>query len=274
MLRIGEFSMLSSISIHMLRNYDRIGLLVPEHINEENGYRYYDKEQLLTANRIIAMKEMGFSLDEIKASINASEEQLSLLVQQKKEEKLQELQKLKEQLRRIDGAMDASDTNAAASSCSIAVKMFPDMIVVSYQDTITEYSQEGRLWNTIYTESNKNGILFDKDTMAMAVNHGRDAADNMEVEVLLSIKKEVQPSLPLKVYRMESRKAASVVFKGNYEQFSYFNRTVAWWLEKNEYEINGTPFSIYHNSPGDGVPENEYITEICFPIAEKIKNNT
>ena len=66
MLRIGEFVELSSISINMLRNYDKIGLLVPRYIDNASGYRYYDKEQLLQANQILALKEMGFGLDEIK----------------------------------------------------------------------------------------------------------------------------------------------------------------------------------------------------------------
>lgn len=51
MLRIGEFAALSTISIHMLRNYDKIGLLVPQYVDEFNGYRYYDKEQLIQANQ-------------------------------------------------------------------------------------------------------------------------------------------------------------------------------------------------------------------------------
>jgi DNA-binding transcriptional MerR regulator len=70
MLRIGEFATLSTISIYMLRNYDKIGLLVPQHVDELSGYRYYDKLQLLQANRIIALKSMGFGLDEIKICIS------------------------------------------------------------------------------------------------------------------------------------------------------------------------------------------------------------
>jgi len=69
MLRIGEFAALSAISIHMLRNYDKIGLLVPQHVDDLNGYRYYDKEQLLQANQIIALKSMGFGLEEMREII-------------------------------------------------------------------------------------------------------------------------------------------------------------------------------------------------------------
>ena len=65
MLKIGEFSKLSRVSIRMLRHYDTIGLLKPMAIHPETGYRYYGEEQLPVAGRIAALKEMGFRLSEI-----------------------------------------------------------------------------------------------------------------------------------------------------------------------------------------------------------------
>lgn len=65
MLKIGDFSKLSRISIRMLRHYDEIGLLVPESTDHDTSYRYYSEEQLSTAGRIPALKDMGFSLSSI-----------------------------------------------------------------------------------------------------------------------------------------------------------------------------------------------------------------
>lgn len=62
MLKIGEFSVLSQISIHMLRHYDEIGLLIPEHVDDFTGYRYYSECQLPIANKIQALKSMGLGL--------------------------------------------------------------------------------------------------------------------------------------------------------------------------------------------------------------------
>ena len=62
MLKIGEFSKLSRISVRMLRHYDEIGLLMPEEIDPFTGYRYYSEAQLFTAGRINALKDMGFKL--------------------------------------------------------------------------------------------------------------------------------------------------------------------------------------------------------------------
>ena len=64
MLKIGDFSKLSRVSIRMLRHYDEIGLLAPGKVDAFTGYRYYGEEQLPTIYRINALKEMGFGLAE------------------------------------------------------------------------------------------------------------------------------------------------------------------------------------------------------------------
>ena len=65
MLKIGEFSKLSRISVRMLRHYDEIGLLKPAQIDRFTDYRYYREDQPPTAGRIAALKEMGFSLADL-----------------------------------------------------------------------------------------------------------------------------------------------------------------------------------------------------------------
>ena len=62
MLKIGDLSKLSRVSIRMLRHYDEIGLVKPVWIDPESGYRYYAAEQLSIAGRINALKDMGFGL--------------------------------------------------------------------------------------------------------------------------------------------------------------------------------------------------------------------
>ena len=65
MLKIGEFSKLSRISIRMLRHYDEIGLLKPTELDRFTGYRYYSEAQLPIAGRITSLKDMGFGLSAI-----------------------------------------------------------------------------------------------------------------------------------------------------------------------------------------------------------------
>ena len=73
MLKIGEFSRLSRISVRMLRHYDEIGLLAPDTVDPETGYRYYSEEQLAAASRITALREMDFSLAAIGEMLRSGE---------------------------------------------------------------------------------------------------------------------------------------------------------------------------------------------------------
>ncbi|MGL4738603.1 MAG: MerR family transcriptional regulator [Cellulosilyticaceae bacterium] len=69
MYRIGELSKLCKIPVKTLRYYDGEGILVPDKIDPYTGYRYYSAAQLMTCNRILALKELGFTLEEIKKQL-------------------------------------------------------------------------------------------------------------------------------------------------------------------------------------------------------------
>src|SRR5215207_8156819 len=70
MFKIGEFSKVSQVSIRSLRHYDEIGLLRPAHTDAFTGYRFYTADQLSRLNRIIALKELGLSLEEVGHVLN------------------------------------------------------------------------------------------------------------------------------------------------------------------------------------------------------------
>ena len=64
MLKIGEFSKLSRVSVRMLRHYDQKGLLTPSEIDQMTGYRYYSENQLSQVFRITALKDLK-TIDDI-----------------------------------------------------------------------------------------------------------------------------------------------------------------------------------------------------------------
>jgi len=64
-LKIGEFARVNQVSIATLRHYEKSGLLKPLELDPDTGYRYYSLDQLPRLNRILALKELGFSLEQI-----------------------------------------------------------------------------------------------------------------------------------------------------------------------------------------------------------------
>src|SRR5580658_808999 len=67
MFSIGEFARHGRVSVRMLRHYDAIGLLRPASVDGVNGYRFYQASQLAELNRIIALKDLGFTLGQVQA---------------------------------------------------------------------------------------------------------------------------------------------------------------------------------------------------------------
>lgn len=101
MLKIGEFSKLSRVSVRMLRHYDEIGLLPPASIDSATGYRYYSEDQLPVAGRITALRDIGFGLGEIQACQQGREnpQVLAALFSARREALRGELAALRRQLR-------------------------------------------------------------------------------------------------------------------------------------------------------------------------------
>ena len=88
MFTVGEFSRIARVSKRLLRYYDQIGLFGPARTDDMTGYRYYNSTQLPELNRIISLKEMGFSLEEIQKAIeeDISVEEVTRLLTLKKSE--------------------------------------------------------------------------------------------------------------------------------------------------------------------------------------------
>ncbi len=78
MLKIGEFSKIAQVSIKTLRYYDRMGLLRPAHIDRFSSYRYYILSQLPRLNRILALKDLDFSLDQIRELLKVDLSEVSM----------------------------------------------------------------------------------------------------------------------------------------------------------------------------------------------------
>lgn len=97
--KIGEFAKLTNISVKTLRYYDEINLLKPEEVDLFSGYRYYSDRQKEDLELILALKEAGFSLEEVKRNKdNYSDE----VMQKKKKTLLMEQERLDERIKKLD----------------------------------------------------------------------------------------------------------------------------------------------------------------------------
>ncbi len=69
MFAIGDFARHGRVSVRMLRHYDAIGLLRPAHVDQATGYRSYNAAQLADLNRVVALKDLGFTLEQVRTML-------------------------------------------------------------------------------------------------------------------------------------------------------------------------------------------------------------
>lgn len=107
MLRIGEFSRLSQVPVRTLRYYDEIELLKPAKVDCFTGYRYYSVDQLPRLNRILTLKDMGLSLNQIARFLedDLSPTEIRAMLRLKRAQIQQHLEEEQERLARVEAQM-------------------------------------------------------------------------------------------------------------------------------------------------------------------------
>lgn len=127
MFKIGEFSKIAQVAVSQLRYYDEIGLLKPAKIDAMTGYRYYQAQQLPHLNRILALKELGLSLDQIARMLddNISTEEIRGMFALKRAQVEQAVQDELIRLRAIDARLRQLEAENTSSDYDIVVKSVP-----------------------------------------------------------------------------------------------------------------------------------------------------
>ena len=271
MLKIGIFSKLSRISIRMLRHYDEIGLLHPAEIDRFTGYRYYREDQLLTAGRIRALRDMGFSLTEISEIIRCYEDKtiLNRYFSEREAQLLQEEKETAYRLRLLDTARKWLGKDEDRMNYSVSVKTIPERTVGSLRMTLPTYNDEGMAWKIFCEETDALNLIPDEPCLCCAVFHD---SEYRETDVDVEIQKTVKGSYPdtehVRFYKAPAVTVASAVHNGSYLQLDDVMNTVAAWVNENGYEFSGPAFNIYHVSPHETQNPDEFVTEVCYPVTK------
>jgi predicted transcriptional regulator YdeE/DNA-binding transcriptional MerR regulator len=148
MLRIGEFSKISQVSVKTLRYYNEIGLLKPAQIDRFTGYRYYTLSQLSRLNRILALKDLDFSLEQVLELLKTdlTEESLHRMLQSKSIELRRRVQDESLRLLRVENRLQQLEEAVIAQS-PVVLKSAPNYLVATIryvlptQEALAEWQQ-------------------------------------------------------------------------------------------------------------------------------------
>ena len=124
MFSIGEFARHGRVSVRMLRHYDTIGLLRPASVDPASGYRFYQASQLAELNRVIALKELGFTLQQVQAILaeQVSAAELRGMLKLRRAEIQAQLEAETTRLARVEARLLTIEDEARAPADGVVVK--------------------------------------------------------------------------------------------------------------------------------------------------------
>jgi effector-binding domain-containing protein len=246
-----------------------MGLLQPIETDRSTGYRYYSLDQLPRLNRILALKDLGFSLEQIAQALEngVTLEQLRGMLRLKQAEQQQRVQEEQERLLRVEARLRQIEMEAGVSKYDVIIKKLEPVRVASLRKIISNPQGVGKMFDEVFGYLGKKGVrpvgppygiwhdheYKDKDLdaeVAVPVTQSFPAGEGVQSAEL--------PAVPV---------AACVIHQGPYEDFSQAYTAIAEWINANGYRMLGPYREIYLRGPGPKpLDPNTFVTEIQIPV--------
>lgn len=293
MYRIGDFSRMSRVTVKALRHYDAVGLLRPSHVDDASGYRYYTAEQLPQLYRILALKDIGFSLEQIASLLQkgVAAQELHGMLRLRQAEIESKIQEEQERLIRVEARLKLMEQENIMANYDIVIKSVEPIRVVSVRDKIAAYPAIGALYGELYGFLRRNHIR--PTGLAAAIYHDSEYKDtDIDAEAVLAIEtagtaserhqddgKPWPATLPgigsksdderIRIYELPFiEQAACTVHHGSFKTLEQAYQALWQWVNENNYKVCA-PTRELHIYCGEGTvsPDDEtYVTEIQFPV--------
>jgi len=203
MLKIGDFSNLAHVTVKTLRHYADLNLLKPVWIDRFNGYRYYALDQLPRLNRILALKEMGFSLEQIRELLDEemTPDRLRLLFNEKQSELQHRLAAEQNRLERVAERLLQIEQEGRLPDYEVTLKSVPAQPVASLRSSVSitsELRQECQSMRMMIDAWLQHNGLRDRGPW-LTIYHSPDYSErNLDVEVACMLPEPASASLQRK----------------------------------------------------------------------------
>ncbi len=263
--KIGMFAAMNHVTVKALRFYEEQGLLLPALIHPETGYRYYTLSQMAVLHQITALKQAGFTLEEI-ARINAGSDEEAVLLK-KKSELLSKVAELTRQVAVVDGYLSRTKGRLCAP---VLVKTLPEVTVAyqrvrldGYDDLFERMPQMGALM-----EQAGCTCALPESCFMRYLEPGYKEEDIL-VELCEAVTEAKEETDGLRFQTLPEVQAACIFHRGAYSAFPATYETVLSFIEENGYEIAGAIRESYIDGVWNKDDESQWLSEIQVPIRKK-----
>jgi DNA-binding transcriptional MerR regulator len=278
MFRIGEFSRITRVTIDALRHYDALGLLTPAKVDPFTGYRYYSARQLMSLHRILALKEVGFSLEEIARILHPSEkltnDQLRGMLKAQLVRAEQEVQAAQLRQERILARLHYLNLEDDMPAYEVTLKPIDKFTVAAIREVVPTIEQMpqrcSEMFDAIERWLRANNLSFGP-SLSIYYDEGF-VRENIDTECAFVITDPGSVNTgnveaPIEVRQVEAvpLMASTIAVDDFYKKpgglLPAYN-ALAQWVEENGYQIAGPPRELFYGS----VEKGDLTAEVQFPV--------
>lgn len=283
MFKIGEFSRLSRVSVRMLRHYDQLGLLTPSETDSFTGYRYYSAEQLPRLNRILALRDLGFSLEQIAGMLDEdlSTDQLLGMLKLKRAEVEEQMKLEQQRLARLEVRIRQMSEAPGHGAYDVIVREIEPELAATYREVAPDDDRIQQMFDMLETYvAQFEGARADKPPFSIYYDDEYREKE-MDIEVAVPLKYAIPENERIRVRHLPRLPSvACVIHVGEYADiYQAYNALLA-WIEANEYRMTGPIREVYLRYGADGLDfelpptyladdKHEYVTELQLSVEKR-----
>lgn len=280
MLKISDFSRLTFVPAKTLRYYDEIGLFQPQHVDRFTGYRYYDMGQLSRLNRILALKALGLSLEQIKQVLDdgLTAEQIRGMFRLKQAESQQRLREEQQRLSYIENKLRQIEQEGKMSDYDVILKRVPAVHAASIRGVVRSMDEIGaalgEMFGALFQHVGEHGKMSGKpEEYGITIYpHAEWSSEYVEMEAATGIIGTLMETDRIHMTTLpEIEQAACMTHHGPYTTLSTSYDAITKWIGSNQYEIAGPNREVALAYDPQGDP-NLWVTELQIPVRKRIEH--
>lgn len=269
MFTIGDFARHGRVSVRMLRHYDATGLLRPAHVDPATGYRRYTAGQLARLNRIIALKDLGFTLQQVHDIVDGGldTEELRGMLRLRRAELAEAMSASAARLARVEARLRAIESEGHMPTNDVVVKPIGSVRVAELTAVAASYQPEdiSPVIKPLYAELFRRLEAAGVRPTGPGVAYYEDAADG-GITVHAAVQVSGAPETTEFAVRdlAPIRAAATIVHHGSMDAIVPTGQALARWIDANGYQAEGYAREISLECPEN---TDDWVTELQVPVS-------
>ena len=264
MIKIGDFSKLAHVSVKTLHHYDDLGLLKPVHVDRYSGYRYYGLDQLVVLNRILALKDLGLSLEQIAQLLHedVSPAEMRGMLRLKQMELATQVEEEQARLKRVEQRLRQIEQAGLAQDAEVALKQVPAQtalvaqVVAASEEVLApaRHSLQTLLQNQLDRAGLKPaGPWFSLMDDLSYAETDLELTLGVGVQLLSGQRAGDWSGAPVRLQELAAAPSmASVIHSGDILTLPQTYSSLYAWTQANGYQPAGPFRELYLSEPGEG----------------------